>query len=116
MDIRRDLPDWGAMNKSGWTERLDFKVFKYKEPRTILISVLESTSSPQRMMANLNDHSIEGWKKRLEFYAYGKARPGTQMIWVAHRGDPERCIFLKGGLPDTSLDGWRRKFEFWVPK
>lgn len=102
------------MNKAGWTERLDFKVFKYKEPGTIQISVVEC-SSPHRMMANLNNPSTEGWKKRLEFYAYSQERPGTQMIWAAYRGDPDRCLFLKGGPADT-LDGWERRFDFWVPK
>lgn len=109
------MPDWGQMNKYGWTERLDFEVFKYQEPGTIKINVLECLLGVHRAMATLDSISLEGWKKRLEFYAYDRERPGTQMIWVAYRGDPDRCIFLKGGQADK-LEGWERKFEFWVPK
>lgn len=108
------MADWACMDTSGWTERLDFQVFKYEEPGTIRIDVAEEHSS-QRVMVNADRWSEEGWKNRLTFYAFGQARPGTKMIWVAYRADPDRCIFLKGGR-DDKLEGWERRLEFWVPK
>lgn len=102
------------MDRDGWTERLAFKAFQFEEPGTIKIEVIESSQSYHRVIVVRKPWSSDGWKKRLEFYAYDQARPGTQMIWIAYRADPERCIFLKGDQGDR-LEGWERKFEFWVP-
>lgn len=114
-DYRRDLSSWVGMDRDGFTERLVFNVFKFQEPGLIKIYVVESSSMPRRVMVRREPGVTEGWKTRHEFYAYGSPRPGTNMIWVAYRGDPDRCIFLKGDREDT-LEGWERRLEFWVPK
>lgn len=103
------------MNRDGWTERLEFNVFKFEEPATIKIYVVESSSPPYRIMANREPWALQGWKKRLEFYAYARPRPGTQPVWVGYQDDPQRCIFVKGEQGDT-MPGWERRLEFWVPK
>lgn len=103
------------MDRDGFTERLMFNVFKFMEPGLIKIYVLESSSAPRRVMVRQESGALTGWKARLEFFAYSSPRPGTDLIWVAYRGDPDRCIFLKGGREDI-LEGWERKLEFWVPK
>lgn len=108
---RRDMPSWGCMDTAGWTERLDFKVFKYEEPGTIRVDVAEQHNS-HRMMVNT---SVPGWQHRLTFHAYGQQRQGTQYIWVGYQAEPDKCIFVKGERGD-SLDGWKRILEFWVPK
>lgn len=108
------MPDWRPMNRDGWTERVDFKVFKFQEPNTIKIYVVQSTSGTHRVMVNRVPWPLEGWTKYLEFHAYGRQRAGTQLIWIAYRGDPDRCIFVKGDHGDT-MERWDRRLEFWVP-
>lgn len=103
------------MDRDGFTERLQFNVFQFEEPGLIKIYVVESKAAPRRVLASRDPSVLEGWKKRLEFYAYGTRRPGTHLIWVAYRADPDRCIFLKGG-PEDTLEGWERRLDFWVPK
>lgn len=93
---------------------LDFKVFKLQEAGTISIHVVEQ-HEPHRVMVNFGLPLPEGWKYRLTFYAYPEKRPGTQLIWVAFRADPDRCIFMTGGIADT-MGGWKRRLQFWVPK
>lgn len=54
------------------------------------------------------------WDAEIEFWAYDRARPGTQMIWVCCQDGPARRIFVKGEN-DHEMEGWRRVFQFWVP-
>lgn len=110
-DHRRDMPGWDGMDGGGWTERMQFNVFKFQEAETVRFEVTEQFDS-HRMMVN---GSQTGWQHRLAFFAYDRPRPGTEYIWVAFRTDPDRCLFLKGKPSDT-LEGWERKLEFWVPK
>lgn len=113
-DYRRDMPDWNSMNRNEWLERLDFQVFRFEEPGTIKLYVVESTNSTYRVLVNREPWALEGWKRRLEFHAYGQPRPGTQAVWVGYCGNPDRCIFVKGGRGEQ-ISGWDRRLEFWVP-
>lgn len=113
-DYRRDMTEWRPMNRDGWTDRLNFNVFKFEEPSTIKIFVVESTSGSHRVMVNREPWALEGWKKRCEFNAYGRARPGTQAMWIGYKDDPDRCVFVKGGRGEA-MEGWERRLEFWVP-
>lgn len=108
------MADWN-MNQYSWIERLVFNVFKFEEPGTIKILVSDSISHPHRVMVTTQPWSVEGWKTRLEFYAYDRARPGTNMIWIGYHAGPDRCIFVKGDEADT-IPGWSCQFKFWVPK
>lgn len=99
------------MDIDGWTERMQFNVFKFQEPGTIRMEVTEQFNT-HRMMVN---GTQGGWSHRLAFFAYNRPRPGTEYVWVAFREDPDRCLFLKGKPSDT-LEGWERTLEFWVPK
>lgn len=103
------------MNRDGFTERLVLNVFQFQEHGLVKIHVVESSSPPRRVMISREPGVSSGWKTRLEFFAYSCPRPGTNMVWVAYRSDPDRCIFLKGDREDK-LEGWERKLEFWVPK
>lgn len=111
---RRDMPDWISMDRDGWTERLDFKVFKFDEPGTIKIFVSECLW-PHRVMVDRKQCCLEGWKERLVFNAYGRPRPRTDLIWIGYRGDPDRCIFVKGNGAEP-VEDWERRLEFWVPR
>lgn len=102
------------MDKGGFREHLSLRVFMHRAPDTMRISIVESSEPPLRMMVDRGVVDLGDWKYRLHFYAYERERPGTQRIWVAYRGDPDRCMFLKGG-PDDMLEGWEQKLEFWVP-
>lgn len=102
------------MNRNEWLERLDFQVFRFEEPGTIKLYVVESTNSTYRVLVNREPWALEGWKRRLEFHAYGQPRPGTQAVWVGYCGNPDRCIFVKGGRGEQ-ISGWDRRLEFWVP-
>lgn len=106
---------WDKPNQDEWTTRLEFGVFKFDEPGLIKIYVVESTKSPSRVMVTQESSVSEGWKRRMEFYAFSRPRPGTFLIWVAYRGDPDRCVLMRGLRTDV-LEGWERKLEFWVPK
>lgn len=103
------------MTRDGFTERLEFDVFQFEEPGLIKIYVIEGTSSPRRVMAGRDPGIPDGWKKRLEFYAYGSPRPGTYRVWIAYRADPDRCLFMKGDGAEA-WEGWECRLEFWVPK
>lgn len=103
------------MTRDEWIERLEFSVFKFHEPGLIKICVVESIKPPRRLMVSQESGIPDGWKHRMDFYAYARPRPGTYLIWVAYRGDPDRCLFMKGQSTDV-LEGWERKLEFWVPK
>lgn len=98
------------MDRDGWAERTSFEVYKFEEPGTIRVDVVEQHDT-HRVMVNRNQH---GWNPRLVFYAYPQPRPGTEYVWVAFRADPDRCLFLKGAKGDC-LEGWERVLEFWVP-
>lgn len=89
-------------------------MFKFDEPGLIKIHVLESVNPPKRVMVTQESSVSEGWEHRMDFYAYGRPRPGAYLIWVAYRGDPDRCIFMRGLRTDV-LEGWERRLEFWVP-
>lgn len=114
-DYRRDLISWERMTRDEWIERLEFKAFKFHEPGLIRVIILETTKPPGRVMVTTEATIPEGWKHRMEFFAYDRPRPGTYLIWVAYRGDPDRCLLMKGQREDV-LEGWERKLEFWVPK
>lgn len=105
------------MDINGWTLRLELKVFKYQEPGTSKVYVMESTTdtSRHRILVCLRELTFERWKTRMAFYAYLQPRPGTDMIWVGQRTDPDRYILVKGGSAEL-MPGWTRGFEFWVPK
>lgn len=103
------MPGWVGMNRDGWTERTSFQVFKYQEPGTMRVDVIEQHDS-HRVLVN---RSQERWTHRLTFYVFPKHRIGTEYVWVAYRADPERCLFLKGG--EEGLEGWEKVLEFWAP-
>lgn len=109
------MADWEPVSSPGWQERLTFNVFRYEEPGMIKIHLYESISPTGRTMATISPSTAKGWTKRLEFFVYSSQRPGTDMIWIAYCGDPQRCIFVRGGPSDT-LNGWERMFGFWVPE
>lgn len=113
-DHRRDIAGWSSyVSDRWWVQRLNFEVFKFEEPGTIRIDVTDQ-HDPHRVMVNPAGWSATGWEPLLTFYVYAQQRPGTQMIWVAFGTNPERCIFMKGGVSDK-LEGWERRMEFWVP-
>lgn len=111
------MADWGNMDINGWTLRLELKIFKFQEAGTIKLYVSESYTdhTRHRIMVDQVATTRDGWRPRMEFYAYSRPRPGTSLIWVGHKADPERCIFAKGGSAGL-MPRWSSWLEFWVPK
>lgn len=107
---------WGRQGRRGWTNRLDFKVFKFSEIGTIKITIGENSGGkPHRAYAFKNIGALPwGWKERLHFYAFETKRPNTEMISIGRARDPERCIFVRGDHA-SKLSGWEEHFVFWVP-
>lgn len=114
---RRDMTDWENMSLYGWMLRLQLKVFRFQEPGTIKVFVAESTDDEKRhrIIVSLQEWHGPMWQPRMEFYAYGQPRPGTDLIWVGKQDNPERCIFVKEDKNDVMTD-WKHMFDFWVPK
>lgn len=98
------------MDRDGWTERTSFQVFKFEEPGTVRVDVVEQLHTHRAMV----NRKKQGWTHRLAFYAYPVPREGTEYVWVAFQAEPDRCLFVKGTKGER-LEGWEKRLEFWVP-
>ena len=123
-----------GMNIPGWKHHIDFFAFKSEMPGTIRIAVGEA-HNPHRMMfnhASLDQSKwnsgqkmdVQGWKHKMEFWAYPTKQHGTMRIAVGQAHNPHRMAMnldceKQGrwdcpGITKMDVQGWEHHTEFWV--
>lgn len=105
---RRAMTGWTCMDKDEWTERMEFKVFKYEEVGTIRVEVRDNRDS-HRSMVNTSRQGGIPVLPSMRMASRARERAIYGFLFGRTR------IFLNGTQGDC-LDGWERILKSCVPQ